>query len=155
MTPAPSVLAQALTRSMTSTDRSLAVLDTGTGTWNRHPWGEVHDRAQNVAAHLCDGGVPGVGLVGDPTVEFIAAIPGAFLAGAAVSILPGPVRGADPKRWARATLDRFAAIGVRTVLQEMTPLPYFFVNALSALFGIGLLIMGLDAVSILYRLGGG
>lgn len=48
-----------------------------------------------------------------------------------------------------------APIGVRTVLQEMTPLPNFFVNVLSALFGIGLLIMGLDAVSILYRLGGG
>ena len=48
-----------------------------------------------------------------------------------------------------------APIGVRTVLQEMTPLPNFFVNALSALFGIGLLIMGLDAVSILYQLGGG
>ena len=44
---------------------------------------------------------------------------------------------------------------VRTVLQEMTPLPNFSVNALSALFGIGLLIMGLDAVSILYRLGDG
>ena len=48
-----------------------------------------------------------------------------------------------------------APIGVRTVLQEMTPLPNFSVNALSALFGIGLLIMGLDALSILYRLGGG
>ena len=48
-----------------------------------------------------------------------------------------------------------APIGVRTVLQEMTPLPNFFVNALSALFGIGLLIMGLDAVNILYRLGSG
>ena len=42
---------------------------------------------------------------------------------------------------------------VRTVLQEMTPLPNFFVNALSALFGIGLLILGLDAVRTLYRLG--
>ena len=48
-----------------------------------------------------------------------------------------------------------APIGVRTVLREMTPLPNFPVNALSAFFGIGLLIMGLDAVSILYRLGGG
>ena len=48
-----------------------------------------------------------------------------------------------------------APIGVRTVLQEMTPLPNFSVNALSAFFGIGLLIMGLDAVSILYRAGGG
>ncbi|MAF96494.1 MAG: succinate dehydrogenase [Rhodospirillaceae bacterium] len=48
-----------------------------------------------------------------------------------------------------------APIGVRTVLREMTPLPNFSVNALSALFGIGLLIMGLDAVGILYRAGGG
>ncbi len=48
-----------------------------------------------------------------------------------------------------------APIGVRTVLQEMTPLPNFSVNALSAFFGLGLLVMGLAAVGILYRLGGG
>ena len=48
-----------------------------------------------------------------------------------------------------------APIGVRTVLQEMTALPNFSVNALSASFAIGLLVMGLDAVSILYRLEGG
>ncbi len=48
-----------------------------------------------------------------------------------------------------------APIGVRTVLQEMTPLPNFSVNALSVSFAIGLLIIGLDAVNILYRLGGG
>ncbi len=122
MSAAPSVLAQALRESMTSTDRALAVLDTAAGTWNRHPWGEIHARAENVAARICDDEAPAVGLVGDPTVEFISAIPGAFLAGAAVSILPGPVRGADPKRWARATLDRFAGIGVRTVFSHGAPL---------------------------------
>ena len=118
MTGAPWGLAQALTDAMTSSDRALAVLDTDTGTWNRHPWGEIHARAENVAARICADGTPAVGLVGEPTAEFIAAIPGAFLAGAAVSILPGPVRGADPKRWARATMERFAGVGVRTVFSH-------------------------------------
>jgi long-chain-fatty-acid--[acyl-carrier-protein] ligase len=51
-------------------------------------------------------------------VELISAIPGAMFAGAAVSILPGPVRGADPARWAQATLARFRAIGARTVFSQ-------------------------------------
>lgn len=118
MTAAPWGLAQALTDAMTSTDRALAVLDTGAGIWTRHPWGEIHARAENVAARICDDGAATIGLVGDPTAEFIAAIPGAFLAGAAVSILPGPVRGADPKRWARATMERFDRVGVRTVFSH-------------------------------------
>lgn len=118
MTAAPWGLAQALSEAMTSSDRSLSVLDTDAGTWNRHPWGEIHARAENVAARICDDGASAIGLVGDPTAEFIAAIPGAFLAGAAVSILPGPVRGADPKRWARATLERFDRVGVRTVFSH-------------------------------------
>ncbi|MGK2868924.1 MAG: long-chain-fatty acid--ACP ligase MbtM, partial [Mycobacterium sp.] len=118
MSAAPWALAQALTTAMTSTDRALAVLDTDTGTWNRHPWGEIHARAENVAACICDDGADAIGLVGDPTAEFIAAIPGAFLAGASVSVLPGPVRGADPKRWARSTLDRFDRVGVRTVFSH-------------------------------------
>ncbi|MCF6387051.1 long-chain-fatty acid--ACP ligase MbtM [Mycobacterium sp. MBM] len=111
-------MAQALTDAMTSTDRALAVLDADAGTWNRHPWGEIHARAENVAARICDDGAPAIGLVGDPTAEFISAIPGAFLAGAAVSILPGPVRGADPKRWARATVERFERVGVHTVFSH-------------------------------------
>ena len=118
MTAAPWGLAQALTDAMTSTDRALAVLDTDADIWKHHPWSEIHARAENVAARICDEGAPAIGLVGDPTAEFIAAIPGAFLAGAAVSILPGPVRGADPKRWARATLERFDRVGVRTVFSH-------------------------------------
>jgi long-chain-fatty-acid--[acyl-carrier-protein] ligase len=35
-----------------------------------------------------------------------------------VSILPGPVRGADPQRWAQSTLTRFAGIGVGTVFSH-------------------------------------
>ena len=35
-----------------------------------------------------------------------------------MSILPGPVRGADPQQWAQATLTRFAGLGVRTVFSH-------------------------------------
>ena len=57
-----------------------------------------------------------VGLVGEPTVEFVAAIQGAWLAGRAVSILPGPVRGADAAQWADATLTASPASASRTCL---------------------------------------
>ena len=102
---------------MTTSPGDLVILDSETGDWRPHPWGAVHWLACAVAARLHDGPTApnALGLVGDPTVEFVAAIPGAWYAGAAVSILPGPVRGADPARWARATLDRFASIGVDTV----------------------------------------
>jgi long-chain-fatty-acid--[acyl-carrier-protein] ligase len=109
-------LAAALTASMTTTDGELAVLSDGD--WIRHPWAEVHARAENVAEWLGNEGARAVGLVGEPTVEFIASVIGAFLADAAVSVLPGPVRGADNEQWARATLERFAGIGVRHVLSQ-------------------------------------
>jgi long-chain-fatty-acid--[acyl-carrier-protein] ligase len=107
---------------MTSAPTKLAVLNTGSGAWSHHPWQEVHTRAENVAARIADDGATVVGLVGDPTVEFIAAIPGTFFAGAAVSILPGPVRRADPHQWAQATLDRFRSVGVTTVFSHGTQL---------------------------------
>lgn len=62
-----------------------------------------------------------VGLVGDPTVELVAAIQGAWLAGRSVSILPGPVRGSDPQQWAQATRNRFSGIGVDTVFSHGGP----------------------------------
>jgi long-chain-fatty-acid--[acyl-carrier-protein] ligase len=111
-------LASALTEAMTSSGNELAVLDTESGSWTRHPWPEVHLRAENVAARVLDEDASAVGLVGEPTVELLAAIPGAFLAGAALSILPGPVRGADPDQWAQATVSRFASIGVGTVFSH-------------------------------------
>lgn len=103
---------------MTTSTHDLVLLDRDGGTWNRHPWPEVHARAESVAVRILDGpadAAGAVGLVGEPTVEFVAAIVGTWLAGRAVSILPGPVRGADDTRWAQTTLDRFAGIGVGTV----------------------------------------
>lgn len=114
------VLASALSEAMRGARTDLVVLDSDDGSWAHHPWQEVHTRAENVAAHLTDVDTDAVGLIGEPSVEFLAAIPGAFFAGAALSILPGPVRGADPAQWAQATLARFRSIGVRTVLSHGT-----------------------------------
>lgn len=114
-----SVLAEALTRGMTGSAHDLVVFDTDAGAWQRHPWQQVHARAESIAARILDGDEDGaVGLVGEPTADLVAAIQGAWLAGRSVSILPGPVRGADPGQWAHATLDRFQGVGVRTVLSH-------------------------------------
>ena len=113
-----SVLAAAVSRTMTASTRDLAVLDRGTGQWSRHPFQEVHARAENIAERIGDGPDGAVGLVGEPTVELIAAIQGAWLAGRALSILPGPIRGADEPQWARATTERFAGIGVTQVFSQ-------------------------------------
>jgi long-chain-fatty-acid--[acyl-carrier-protein] ligase len=110
-----SVLATALSRAMTASSHDLVVLDRDSGGWNRFPWQEVHARAENVAARILDGPGGAVGLVGEPTVEVVAAIQGTWLAGRSLSILPGPVRGADPRQWASATGRRFGDIGVTTV----------------------------------------
>jgi long-chain-fatty-acid--[acyl-carrier-protein] ligase len=120
-----SELATALTQSMQNAGTDLVTLDRETSVWHRHPWPEVHGLAESVAAWLLDHDQPtAVGLVGEPTVEFVAAIQGAWLAGAAVSILPGPIRGADDRHWAETTLTRFTEIGVRTVLSHGSYLGY-------------------------------
>ncbi|MGE2716547.1 long-chain-fatty acid--ACP ligase MbtM [Mycolicibacterium litorale] len=111
-------LASALTDSMSTTDTDLVLLDRESSTWRRHPWSEVHARAMNVAERIGDAEASAVGVVGDPTVEFIAAIIGAFLAGRGVSVLPGPVRGAAADQWAHTTLARFASAGVSHVLSH-------------------------------------
>lgn len=103
---------------MTGATTTLSVLDTERDAWAHHPWPEVHARAENVAERIVDTGSAAVGLVGDPTVEFIAAIPGTFYSGAGLSILPGPIRGAAPEQWAQATIARFASIGVDTVFSH-------------------------------------
>jgi long-chain-fatty-acid--[acyl-carrier-protein] ligase len=112
------VLAAALSAAMRGAPTKLAVLDTDSDKWVHHPWQEVHARSENVAARIVDDGSTAVGLVGDPTVEFIAAIPGTFFAGAGLSILPGPIRRADPQQWAKNTLDRFRTIGVTTAFSH-------------------------------------
>lgn len=107
---------------MTGAPTNVSVLDTQTGQWAHHPWPEVHARAENVAQRITDDEANAVGLIGDPTVEFIAAIPAAFFAGAGLSILPGPIRRADPEQWAQRTLERFRSIGVTTVFSHGTEL---------------------------------
>lgn len=109
-------LAAALTDALGGSANHLVVLTDGA--WQHHPWPEVLARAQNVAERLLDDGVTGVGLVGEPTVEFVAAIVGTFLAGSALSILPGPIRGADAQQWAHATLARFDGIGIQRVFSN-------------------------------------
>jgi len=113
------VLAAALAQAMNASAHDLVVFDRDSETWTRHPWPQVQARAETVAARILAEERPGaVGLVGEPTADIVAAIQGGWLAGKSVSILPGPVRGADPQRWARATLMRFAEIGVRMVFSH-------------------------------------
>ena len=114
-----SVLASALTESMTSSQADLVVFDRAADSWRRYPWPEVYGRAQAFATHvLDDDAARDVGVVGEPTVDVVAAVVGALLAGAGVSVLPGMVRGADPRRWADTALHRFAGIDVGMVLSN-------------------------------------
>ena len=110
-----SVLAAASRQTMTQSANDLVLLDRASGEWKRHPWQEVHTRAENIAERILQGAAGAVGLIGEPTVELIAAIQGVWLAGRSVAILPGPVRGADDRQWAAATADRLSGIGVTQV----------------------------------------
>lgn len=112
------VLASALTEAMTGSRCDLMIFDRGSDRWLRYSWPEVHSRAANVAARVGnDDNSSGraVGVVGEADANVVSAMMGGLLAGTGVSILPGLVRGADPGRWAEATLRRFADIGVGTV----------------------------------------
>jgi long-chain-fatty-acid--[acyl-carrier-protein] ligase len=114
-----SVLAAALSRAMRASTHDLVVFDKDADAWTRHPWSQVQARAEGIATRILDQPQPSaVGLVGEPTADFVAAVHATWLAGQSVSILPGPVRGADPQQWAQATLTRFAGLGVRTVFSH-------------------------------------
>ncbi|ADG96866.1 AMP-dependent synthetase and ligase [Segniliparus rotundus DSM 44985] len=111
-------LAAKISEAMLSTSADLVIMDAETREWSRFPWGEVHARAEAVAADLldrADGPVGTLGLIGNPTVDIVASVLGAWLAGGSVSLFPGMVRGADLGRWAETTLGRCAQIGVRTI----------------------------------------
>jgi long-chain-fatty-acid--[acyl-carrier-protein] ligase len=120
-------LAATVSQAMRTSSADLVILDGPAKTWQRTAWPEVYAKAEAIAERILDsaevpapGGsqepVSAVGLVGEPSAELVAAIAGAWLAGAAVSILPGPVRGASTAQWAHSTMERFAGIGVGTVL---------------------------------------
>lgn len=111
-------LAEKVSRAMLTSSADLVVMDGATREWHRFPWAEVHARAETVAVDLLDnanGPVGALGLIGSPTVDLVASVQGAWLAGTSVSFFPGLVRGADLDRWAHTTLERCAAIGVRTI----------------------------------------
>lgn len=122
--PAPTrpadTLAATVSDAMLRGGAALSVLDGDSGEWITRPWRDVHARAEQIAAQLLADSAPrgpvAVGLIGDPTIDLVAAIQGAWLAGVPVSVLPGPVRGADEARWAQNTCERFVSIGVGTVL---------------------------------------
>src|SRR5688500_6725334 len=106
-------LASALAESLIPSANDLVLL--ADGQWVRHPWPEIYTRAENVAEFLLNEDIRRLGLVGEPTAELISSVMGAFLAGAAVSILPGPIRGADTTQWAHATQARFRGISAGRV----------------------------------------
>ncbi|MGU3650212.1 long-chain-fatty acid--ACP ligase MbtM [Mycolicibacterium sp. A43C] len=110
------VLATALADTLSRSPRDLVLLTDKQ--WSRHPWQEIHARAGTAAERLLDQDIRRVGLVGAPTAELVSTIIGALYAGAAVSILPGPIRGADATQWAQATLERFRGIGVQLVASQ-------------------------------------
>ncbi len=103
---------------MAESAHDLVLLDRASGQWNRHPWPEVLARAENIAERILDGTPGAVGLVGEPTVELVAAIQGTWLAGSALAILPGPVRGADEAQWAAATTERLVGIGATQIFTQ-------------------------------------
>jgi long-chain-fatty-acid--[acyl-carrier-protein] ligase len=115
-------LASALTESMTSSTTDLTVLDRETDTWRAHPWQEVHAHAQQAAALIGETDSSAIGLIGEPTIELVAALFGAMISGRSVSILPTMTRGADPAQWAANTLSRFHDIGASTVLSHSAEL---------------------------------
>ncbi|WP_066913725.1 AMP-binding protein [Millisia brevis] len=87
--------------------------------WKALPWNQIHERAKQIGARIvadCPDGPRPVALLGDPTVDQIAAIIGTWFVGASITIVPGPIRGADPQQWARATAARLTSLGVTTVL---------------------------------------
>ena len=91
-----SVLATALSGAMRTSAHDLVVFDKAADAWTRRPWSQVYARAEGIASRILDQPQSGaVGLVGEPTADFVAAIHGTWLAGRSLSILPGPVRGAD------------------------------------------------------------
>ena len=110
------VLATALAETLSRSPRDLVLL--ADKAWLRHPWQEIHARAGSVAERLRDQDIRRVGLVGAPTAELVSTVIGAFYAGAAVSILPGPIRGADATQWADATQQRFRGIDVQLVASQ-------------------------------------
>lgn len=101
---------------MAASTSDLVTLEGGSSTWRRTPWSRVGEVAEAVAVRLidrsaADGSRSPIGIVGDPTMETVAVMSGAWLAGRAVAILPGPPRGRPNRVWEKVTADRFEELG--------------------------------------------
>ncbi len=85
-------LAGALREAMVGSPHDLVVLDRDTDTWQRRLVARGGTRIAERLRPTCWAGtsLACVGLVGEPTVELIAAIQGSWLAALGVSILPRP-----------------------------------------------------------------
>lgn len=120
----PSRLAAIVAGSTEESVDHLHVWDGAEKLWKSLPWNLIHERAKQIGARIVadapDGPHP-VALLGDPTVDQIAAILGIWFVGAPITILPGPIRGADPVQWARATAARLNDLGVTLVLGHGDP----------------------------------
>ncbi len=113
-------LASTIDAAMVSGAGTLSVFDPSADRWERRPWCEVRERAAQIATWIRSERAvdrrAAIGLLGDPTVDLVAGVHAAWLTGSPVSILPGPIRGADEQVWAASTAARFAAVGVDIVL---------------------------------------
>jgi fatty-acyl-CoA synthase len=77
---------------------TLAVLGGDGGVAVSLPWSAVHERARRMSTVLAGVGIgPGsrVGLLGDTTIDLVAALQAVWLCGAAVTVLPPPTRSGD------------------------------------------------------------
>lgn len=115
----PSRLATIVAGATSESDDYLHVWDSQRKGWNSLSWKDVHVRAKQIGSRIVadNPGEPRpVALLGDPTVDLISAILGTWFVGAAVTIVPGPIRGADRQQWARATAARLTGLDVVAVL---------------------------------------
>ncbi|MGU3293013.1 long-chain-fatty acid--ACP ligase MbtM [Williamsia sp. M5A3_1d] len=113
--------ARLIDTAISGSDAVLSVFDMSTEQWVQRPWRTIRERATEIATWIdtVRAGRPAgaaIGLIGDPGPDLVAAVHAAWLSGSAISILPGPVRGADDARWAVGTAARFVDIGVDIVL---------------------------------------
>ena len=111
-------VAAALTEVLPASGNDLVVLDDGT--WTRIRGRRSTPEQRTSPTGCCNEEATARRTGGRADVEFISAILGAFLAGAACRSCPGPVRGADADQWAHSTLNRFTGMGVGHVLSHGT-----------------------------------
>jgi long-chain-fatty-acid--[acyl-carrier-protein] ligase len=102
----------------------LHILDGTDGSWDTRPWADVVATAEAVAARLESlqrAEIPEpVAVASEPTFETIAVILGAWMAGRASTILPGPTRFTSLDSWAERTGKMMRQLRVTQVFSRGT-----------------------------------